>query len=535
MFSVDLCSNLIMAKFILHIVVFLYYNHVFILAKTFDRLRNCDNSSISFKNFYVPIPESLDILTTNHDIDKIFCRNCKEEIISVGDENTIKIRRFHFNVVRNFGTTDIPLITFVILPEHQIYQEQITIRVSLTDNLSSNSLCVMTRWNQIPTSCDANFKFPITTQGNEFTTVSYVISIDSRKRWISFTTLVQDKIEHNYHTRFNFSLDSYKISFSPLHTLAESIYTSIKMNSSVHDTNEIKVQSYSPQRIDSCTGQKPYCSFIPKCLDGQSCRYEQSNSFPRQLKHQKEIQKEGFIYSIETIFGIRTVKIDLVGKSGSIRFLSNNGEILDTIRVSGNVNQNQFDIYFNPKDDFESDSFAAYRISNPCPIFTILLIFSNDEPCSNDIEPPYIAIILEKRITMLGRMSANFDTLSAIGVEGDLKVLNAEASLNESKCRITHSTSLTVVIIASVIIIFLIVVPVTLFAKRIQKDNKKKMLFMINTTISHHADKEYSKANEKQSVEREEKEIIFESVQENIYYDECEEYTPPRIIYKKKH
>ena len=129
-------------------------------------------------------------------------------------------------------------------------------------------------------------------------------------------------------------------------------------------------------------------------------------------------------------------------------------------------------------------------------------------------------------------MSAKFDTLTAIGVEGDLKVLSADSSFNESKCRLKQSTSLTVVIIASIIIIFLIVVPVTLFAKRIQKDNKKKMLFMINATISHHADKEYSRANEKHSVERQEKEIVFESVQENIYYDECEEYTPPRIIYR---
>jgi len=404
----------------------------------------------------VPIPESLDILTPNHDIDKIFCRNCKEEIISVIDDNTAKIRRFHFNVVRNFDTTDIPLITFVILPEHQIYQEQITIGVSLTYNLSSNSVCIMTRWNQIPASCDANFKFPITTQGKEFKTVSYIISIDSRKSWISFTTLVKDKIEHNYHSGFNFTLDSYKISFSALHTLAESIYTS-KINSSVHGTNEIQVKSYSPERIDSCSGQRPYCSHIPKCLDDdQSCRYEHSNSFSQPLKHQNRIQKEGFIYSIKTIFGLRTVKLDLVGKPGNIRFLSNNGKILDTIRVSKNINEYFLDVYFNPKADFKSDSFAVFRISNPCPIFSILLIFANDEPCSNDIEPPFIAIILEKRITVLGRMSAKFDTLSAIGVEGDLKVLNAEASLNESRCKIKQSTSLTVVIIASVIILFLI-------------------------------------------------------------------------------
>ena len=197
-----------------------------------------------------------------------------------------------------------------------------------------------------------------------------------------------------------------------------------------------------------------------------------------------------------------------------------------------NVNQYLLDIYFNPKADFESDSSAVFKISNPCPIFSILIIFSNDESCSNDIEPPYIAIILEKRITVLGQMSARFNKLSAIGVEGNLKVLNGEAFLKESKCRVKQSAPLTVVIIASVIIIFLIVVPVTLFAKRIQKDNKKKMLFMINATISNHADKEYSKANEKHSVERQQKEIVFESVQENIYYDECEEYTPPRIIYK---
>ena len=58
------------------------------------------------------------------------------------------------------------------------------------------------------------------------------------------------------------------------------------------------------------------------------------------------------------------------------------------------------------------------------------------------------------------------------------------------------------------------------------------MLFMINATISHHADKEYSNAREKSSKEHEgrEHQIVFESVQENVYYDECELYTPPRII-----
>ena len=57
---------------------------------------------------------------------------------------------------------------------------------------------------------------------------------------------------------------------------------------------------------------------------------------------------------------------------------------------------------------------------------------------------------------------------------------------------------------------------------------------MINSNISHHADKEYNRAKEKPSrePEGEDQQIIFESVQENVYYEECAEYTTPRIIYR---
>ena len=506
--------------------------------------RRCDNATINLTNSVISIPELFDDFTSHRKVQQMVCSHCKEKIIPVKHDESNDIRSFHFNIFRNFSTKEIPLIYFGVVPEKQIYQEQTTFRIGLTNNFTSTTLCAMTWWDQKPSSCDANFEFPITYEGSEHSMLSYVISIDSSDNWLFFSTLEDKKIRHAYQSKSNFSLQNYKISFVSMHTFAETVYVS-SLNRSMQEVNigDIIITTHSPERVQRCSGHMPYCQFLPECLDtSPSCRYEKSSPYSSKhnyqingeagtLKQRSEHQKEVFVYNIRSIYGIRMIKIDLVGRSGKIHLLTNNRQTLEEIQIAPNINSAQFDVYLNPLTDFQSNSSAVFQISNSCPMFSILVIFSNGSSCTKDIEPPKIMMVLDQKVALLGYMSERYEDITAVKIEGDIKVLNAKTSLKESKCENMQSTSISVVIIVSIIMIFIIALSLTLFARRIKRDNRK-MLFMINATISHHADKEYSNAREKSSKEHEgrEHQIVFESVQENVYYDECELYTPPRII-----
>ena len=120
-------------------------------------------------------------------------------------------------------------------------------------------------------------------------------------------------------------------------------------------------------------------------------------------------------------------------------------------------------------------------------------------------------------------MNVKFEDLRSIEVDGPIKVLDATHTENGSPCRNRISVSISVLVVA-VVIILLFALVITIFAKRIRKQ-RRKMSFMITATISHHADKEYSKADEKpktitgENAEIQKNEIEFESVHDNAYYE----------------
>ena len=538
-----------MAIFALDIILlFIICNNAIILVKGYDKLEECDDSRMSFETSVIRIPETSKHLASHQLAQKVMCRNCTEKVFDMKTPNSDNILSFHFDMVRNFDTNQLyqPFIIIGMHPDKSSHQEEIIFRISMTDKLTSTVLCVMTRWNNILTGCDINMKFPIANEERETSNLSYIISIDSLKHQLYFTTMMKQKSELNYQSKFKFKLESYKVSFSAMHTMAESIQVS-SVDRRLHKAKIKQVSFRYPKMIQNCTDQTPYCSNLPRCLNiDQSCYYKESHSSSPYLNYKNSEESSDFrydgenkhiyfTYNIKRTYGLKMIKIDLVGESGTLRFLTENGRSIDSIRVDNNANQNQFYVYLNPTNDLDSNIFATLTISNSCPIFSILLLLPYNSSCSGNMDSPKIVIVLEKRVTLLGLMSDKLDAIASIEIDGDIKVLDTETSFNENKCKIVQSTSITVVIIASIIIIFIIVVPVTLFARRIQKDSKKKkMLFMINSNISHHADKRYNRAKEKPSREPEgqDQQIVFESVQENVYYEECEEYTPPRIIYR---
>ena len=527
------------------IMLFIVCNNVIILTKGYDKLEECDDSRSTFKISTAQIPETPKVLISKHRVQEIVCTNCTETIIRKKNRSSKNILSYHFDMMRNFDINEVPFINIGMHPDGQTHQEQIVFRISLTDKLTSTLLCVMTSWKGMLKPCDVNLKIPIVDQEMKNAKLSYIISIDSLENQLYFTTMMKEKSQLNYQSKFNFSLVSNKVSFFAMHTIAESIQVS-SIDRRLHKRTIKYVSSRYPKIIENCTDQTPFCKSLPRCLNiDRSCNYKESHSTSPNLNYKNNersggFRKDGetkpilFTYNVKRTYGLKMIKIDLVGKSGRLRFLTKNGQNIDSIRIKNNTNQNQFDIYLNPTNDLDSNNFAIFRISNSCPIFSILLLLPYNSSCSDNLEAPKIVMVLEQKVTLIGLMRYKFDTLSSIEIEGDMKVLSTKESFNEEKCKNIQSTSITVVIIASIIIIFIIVVPVTLFARRIRKDSKKKMLFMINSNISHHADKEYNRAKEKPSrePEREDQEIVFESVEENVYYEQCEEYTPPRIIYR---
>ena len=203
-----------------------------------------------------------------------------------------------------------------------------------------------------------------------------------------------------------------------------------------------------------------------------------------------------------------------------------NQYLLDFIEISNTYANDgllQINFHFNPEEEFNSKNAMTIHLSNLCTPFSIVVILKDSTSCHQQQERPRIFIFIEDKMILLGYMSSRYKTLNVVKVGGPLKVLDVETVSNEN-CKTHFSISLSIIVI-SIVIVLVIVLLIALFLRRIKKENEN-MAFLVNPTISHHADKEYSKSDARNALVKANQdpgnsgeEIELDSIHNNVYYE----------------
>ena len=456
------------------------------------------------------------------------CFNCTEAIFERNNDHNTSWTTFNITLKINHHSRNISdhilhaIVTISPLGQHS--EEVSTINFATTEGYTSSTVCV----TSLHKNCDVLSTFPlVSSEGTDVRSLSYAIGFESSKDMMYYFVHANGETPAIYYSPVDFTLNRYKMVFQILGTSADVTHTaSVK---SLSNPSYANLTSYSSISHGDCNTAKPYCKIMPGCLEeSELCHYETETDNDDKVVFSKTTETpRTFQYDINYHSGLELIKLDLEGTSGQISFIKYDQYPLDALRISNSFAEDgslQLNIHLNPNEQFQSKNSIVIHLSNLCTPFSIIVMFKVDSSCSVGQEPPEIFIFIEDKMILLGYMSSKYKTLSTVKISGRLKVLDVN-SISNKDCGAGFSVSLSTILV-SVFIVFIISLMITLFLKRIRKE-RENMAFLVNSTISHHADKEYSKSAARDASARGDEhsekigeEIELKSIHDNLYYEE---------------
>ena len=521
---------------LLHVCLLFCYS-VKIWSKTMSLTSNhissqqekCDDTVVVATTTSIPFISS----QMEHALYKVksteICSDCTEAVFERIHNRNTSMTTFNIDLStqghHNKGKLEpIPHVIVTISPLVQNAEEVITINFATKERYTSSTVCV----KSVSQVCDALVTFPlVSSQGRDIHSISYAITLDASQDMVYYVVYANGEIQTIYYSTFHNNLNSYKMAFQMLGTSADVTYTSsVKALSDIKYSN---MTSFSSISHGNCNSAKPYCDIMPSCLEiSDLCYYEtETENDEKVYFHKSTSIDQNFIYNVEYHSILELIKLDLEGISGQLSFIGYNQYLLDFIEISNtyaNDGSLQLNFHFNPEEEFNSKNAMTIHLSNLCTPFSIVVILKESSSCHQQQEPPKIFIFIEDKMILLGYMRSRYTTLNMVKVGGPLKVLDVETVLNEN-CKTPFSISVSIVVV-SIVIVLLIALLITLFLRRIKKENEN-MAFLVNPTISHHADKEYSKSAARNAIAKAgqdagkiDEEIELDSIHNNVYYEE---------------
>ena len=517
-------------------ICLLYFYSVVIWPKTTSLLPNhishlqqeCDPTEVVATTTIIPLISS-EVKHASYNANSTeICSNCTEAPFERNNYQNTSLITFDIRLrINNHTKSEFDHITHAIItisPLGQNSEEFSTIKFSTTEGYTSSTVCV----TSIHKSCDVLSTFPLVPHQRRYVrTVSYAISFDSSTDMMYYAVQVNGKIKAVYYSAFDFSLNRYKLVIQTLGTSADVTYTS--SSKSLSNPGYANLTSYSSISHGNCNTAKPYCNIMPSCLEvADLCHYEIETKNDDKVVFVKTTETpRTFEYNVVYQSGLDLIKLDVEGTAGEISLIRYNYELLDVIKISSSFAKDgplQLNIHLNPDEQFQSKNAVTINLSNLCTPFSVVVMFKATSKCNAELESPKIFILIEEKMILLGYMSSRYKTLNAVKLSGQLKILDANTISNEN-CGTTFSLSVSSIIV-SVVIVFIISSIIALFFKRIRKE-RANMAFLVNPTISHHADKEYSKSAARNALAKGEnnsgetnEEIELESIHDNLYYEE---------------
>ena len=517
-------------------IYWLYFYSVAIWPKTTNLLPNhishsqvqCDPTGVVGTTTTIPLISSEVKHTSYNANSSKICFNCTEATFEKDNDPNTSVITFDIRLTINHHTKGKPdhishvIITISPLGQHS--EEVSTINFATTEGYSSSTVCV----TNIHKTCDVLSTFPLVPDQRRYIrSVSYAISFDSSTDKMYYVVHVNGKAKAVYYSAFDFSLNRYKMVLQTFGTSADVTYTASAK--SLSNPGYANLTSYSSISHGNCNTAKPYCNIMPSCLEvADLCHYEIETKNDDKVVFVKTTETpRTFEYNVVYQSGLDLIKLDVEGTAGEISLIRYNYELLDVIKISSSFAKDgplQLNIHLNPDEQFQSKNAVTINLSNLCTPFSVVVMFKATSKCNAELESPKIFILIEEKMILLGYMSSRYKTLNAVKLSGQLKILDVNTISNEN-CGTTFSLSVSSIIV-SVIIVFIISSIIALFFKRIRKE-RENMAFLVNPTISHHADKEYSKSAARIALTKEEnnsgkinEEIELESIHGNLYYEE---------------
>ena len=457
------------------------------------------------------------------------CSNCTAAVFERIDNKNTSTTTFNIDLSiqdspHKNELEPIPHVIVTISPLVQNAGEATTINFATKERYTSSTICV----KSVSEVCDALVTFPlVSSQGREIHSISYKIALDASQDMVYYVVYANGEIQTIYYSRFDLSLNGYKMAFQILGTSADVTYTSsVKALSVIKYAN---MTSFSSISNGNCNAAKPYCNIMPSCLEvSDLCYYEtETENDEKVYFHKTNGVDQNFIYNVEYHSGLELIKLDLEGTSGQLSFIGYNKYFLDVIKLSNSFAKSgslQLNFHFNPEEGFNSKNAITINLSNLCTPFSIVVMVKDSSSCDQQQEPPKIFIFIEDKMILLGHMSSRYKTLNVVKVGGPLKVLDLE-TVSHERCKTHFSISVSIIVV-SIVIVLIIALIITVFLRRIKKENQN-MAFLVNPTISHHADKEYSKSAARDALVKGNQdagktgdEIELNSIHDNVYYEE---------------